>query len=88
MENSPSVSRGIDSREWNAAIIDIEPRLVLEHERTNDTRGHRLAESDNRIMGDDGATRETQAKGECGYVGDCQEQTAGEGLEVERHDGC
>lgn len=81
----PGVAGGVDGRVGNAAVEHLEPGLVLEHQGALDARWDRLAEADDGIVVDDGATREAEAKRQTGDGGSGEEQSADERLDDGRH---
>jgi hypothetical protein len=57
-ENLPSVTCGVDSRERNAAVLDLEVGFVLEHELPYDAGGNGLAEANYSVVVDDSTALE------------------------------
>lgn len=51
--DEPSVSFGVNGREWNTAVSDFELGLVLQHQGACDSVGNGLGESNDCIMRDD-----------------------------------
>jgi hypothetical protein len=62
----PSITRSVDSRERNAAVVDLEERLVLEVQAASQARWDGLRETNDGVVVDDGAAEEVKGVGEGG----------------------
>lgn len=54
--NVPCVTSSVDSRKWNAAVDDVEPRLELQQSGTKGATGYGLCETNDSIVGNNVAT--------------------------------
>ena len=64
MGNLPCVTCGVDGREGNAAVFDLEVGLVFQHKLSYDARWDGLGEANDGIMGDDSTALEVDRGGE------------------------
>jgi hypothetical protein len=79
----PCVAGGIDGREGDAAVDDLEEGLVLQVQGACESGGEGLWEADDLVMVDDGATEEVEREG--GDAGRGGEELDGEVAEVGVH---
>lgn len=85
----PSITRGIDGRKWDAAVVDFEPGLVFQVQTTCEARGDGLGKSHNGVVVDDGAAEEVERVREGGDDGCSCEKLNGEfGKHLERSIDC
>jgi hypothetical protein len=81
--NLPSVTCGVNSREGDAAIEDLEVRLVLQHQCADSARRDSLSKANDRIVIDDCALLDTSRQSRDAGCG--SEELESQRLNVEEH---